>query len=187
MRILYDHCLHLSISFLKKYQYLIPGQSKRGTVSWTRGEGENKEITAQIGILVHLGKEPYLELYYKQNGKPISYRVRLFSVTSNIGKGVVWFFVCPLTGNHCRKLYCVDDRFLHREAYQGCMYEKQTYSKRWRREKRIFDSMFTREDILSEIDKPYFRTEYSGKPTKRFQRMIKLAKKIKGITLSDLI
>jgi len=37
----------------------------------------------------------------------------------------------------------------------------------------MFETVFSREDILTEIDKPYFKVEYNGKPTKRFQRIIK--------------
>jgi hypothetical protein len=186
MPVLYDYCLHVSISFLNRYGYLNPNQWKNGIITWSSGEGEDKAITARIGISVHIGAESYLELNYKQHGKPICYRVQLVSVPSNIGKGVIWFFVCPQTGRRCRKLYCVGGKFLHREAFMGCLYEVQTYSKVRRRQHKIFESMFSGEHILNEIDKPFFKTMYGGKPTKRFQKMIKLAKEIKKISLSEL-
>jgi len=40
------------------------------------------------------------------------------------GKGVIWHFLCPATRKRCRKLYLVDTYFLHREAFNGCFYEK---------------------------------------------------------------
>ena len=63
---------------------------------------------------------------YLQNGRPISYKISLVSLASNIGRGVVWFFLCPQTSKRCRKIYLLRERFLHREAFTGCMYEIQT-------------------------------------------------------------
>jgi hypothetical protein len=182
MPIFYDYCLHVSISFLKRSGYLSPNQWKSGRITWSRVEGERKQITGRIGISVNTQIEsPYLELDYTYNGEPINYRVNLISVLSNLRKGKVWFFLCPHTGRRCRKLYCVGEKFLHRQAFKG-LYKIQTYSKRLRKEMKVFESMFLLDDILTEIDKPYFRTEYRGKPTKRFQGMIKLAEAIKGIS-----
>jgi len=78
-------------------------------------EGEYKQITGSISIAVDTFSEsPCLELDYKLDGKPINYKVDLVNVPSNIGKGVVWFFVCPMTGKKCRKLYLVDTYFTSR-------------------------------------------------------------------------
>lgn len=179
---LYDECLQVSISFLRKHEYLTPSQWKSGTIIWSRGEGENKRVTAQTNISVNTHSEsPYLELDYKHNGTPINYRVQLVSVPSNLRKGVVWFFICPHTGKRCRKLYLIGDRFLHREAYRG-MYSRQTRSKRWLQ----LETFFAGDVVLTEMEKPYFKTEYNGKPTKRYIRLLKKAEQVRQIPLTEL-
>lgn len=82
--------------------------------------------------LTGIYKQPYIELDYKCNEAPIKYRVQLVSVPSNLGKGVVWYLVCLRTGKCYRKLYLVDNYFYHRSAFRGCMFQKQTQSKKSR-------------------------------------------------------
>lgn len=179
---LYDECLQISISFLRKHEYLNPSQWKSGTITWSIGEGENKQVTAQINISVNTHSEsPYLELNYNYRGKPVNYRVQLVSVPSNLRKGKIWFFICPDTGKRCRKLYFSGGRFLHREAFRG-MYSRQTRSKRWLR----FETFFAGDVVLTEMQKPYFKTEYNGKPTKRYIRLLKKAEQVRQILLTEL-
>ncbi|TAL62566.1 MAG: hypothetical protein EPN85_02415 [Bacteroidetes bacterium] len=174
MPVLYDDCLKVSVSFLKRHGYLKPDHCQSGTIFWSVGEGESKEITARIGISVNTYRSPYIELYYTCNSKPVNYRVQLVSIPSNLGKGVVWFFVCPHTGKRCRKLYLVGERFLHRKAFIGCMYKKQTQSKRWR----LWDSILDCEDAKEKIHSRYFKKHYNGKPTKRYSQLLKKGEKI---------
>jgi hypothetical protein len=171
---LYDECKTISISFLNKHGYLNADQWRSGTITWSRGEGEYKQITGRISIVVDTFSEsPYLELDYKLNDKPINYKVQLLNVPSNIGKGVVWFFICPITGKRCRKLYLADTYFLHREAFRGCMYDKQTKSKKWREFQNIFGFAFESDEAYEEIHSKNFKTHYAGKPTKRYQRLMR--------------
>lgn len=167
---LYDECNTVSISFLKQHQYLTPGTYKSGCINWSI----NGKSRGSISIAVNtFADQPYLELNYKIHDKPINYKVNLITVTSNIGKGVVWFFICPVTGKRCRKLYLVGTYFLHREAFTGCMYDKQKQSKKWRNFDALFGSLFTVDDAYEKIDSKYFKTHYAGKPTKRYQRLMK--------------
>ncbi|HXH19611.1 MAG TPA: hypothetical protein VNJ07_11065 [Chitinophagales bacterium] len=184
---LLDNCLQISITALKRWGYLSPSQFKRGTLTWSRGEGERKEITGRIDVLAHTDKPAYLELRYICSGTPISYRVQLVSIPSNLGKGAVWFFICPHTGKRCRKLYLIGEKFLHRAASRNAMYEKQTFSKRWRKEKKTLDTVFSRSEILDEIEKPYFKTEYNGNPTKRFQKLLHRAMRFQSLSLADIL
>ncbi len=99
---LFDECKTFNISFLKSRKYLEPNGWKTGTITWSQGEGEHKRITGSISIEVNtVSESPYIELNYKTNDKPINYQVQLVSIPSNIGKGVVWYFLCPITGKRC--------------------------------------------------------------------------------------
>ena len=114
---LYNEALQIHISKLKGWGYLDPEQIKSGTLNWSR----NGNPTGSISIQVNTHSEqPYLELDYKYRDEaPINYRVQLVSALSNLGKGVVWYFVCPHTKKRCRKLYSIGGYFLHREAFSG--------------------------------------------------------------------
>lgn len=181
---LYDDCKTVSISDLKRWEYLLPNQWKRGDIAWRR----NGEKTGSISIVVSMATlSPYLELDYKSNDKPIKYQVRLVSIPSNIGNGVIWYFICPHTGKRCRKLYLIGGYFYHRSAFRGCMYEKQTYSHNNRWLGKQFDKLFGSEKAYGQIYSKHFKKQYNGKPTKRYLNLLKQAKAGEGISEEALL
>lgn len=183
---LYDDVLQVSVSNLKKWGYLKPYIYKSGTITWSR----NGEKTASISIAVNTYAEsPYLELSYTNNGQPIEYRVQLVTVPSNIGKGVVWYFLCPHTNKQCRKLYSVGAKFLHREAYTGCMYEKQTYSPKNRRLVNMYEKLFNSDKLYKELYSKHFRKTYAGRPTKRYLKLMQKIREAESVpyTEADLL
>lgn len=181
---LFDEVKTVSVSFLKKNGYLKPNQWQSGTITWSR----NGSKTGSISIRINTNTEsPYLELDYKSNDTPINYQVPLVSITSNIGKGVIWYFVCPHTRKRCRKLYLVGGYFYHRSAFRGCMYEKQTYSHNNRWLGKQFDKLFNSEKAYEQIYSKYFKKLYNGKPTKRYLKLLKQAKAGEGLSEEALL
>lgn len=179
---LYDELKTVSISFLRKHNYLKPNQKQSGTVTWS----SNGNKTGSISIQVNTQSEsPYLLLDYKCNEAPINYRVQLVSALSNLGKGFVWYFICPHTGKRCRKLYLADTYFYHRSAFTGCMYETQTKSKRDRNLNKILGLKFQPEHLYEQLYKKNFKKYYSGKPTKRYLKIISQLHKAQSITMQD--
>ena len=177
---LYDTCLQISITALKRNQFLKPEHFASGNLTWSRNG--NKE--ASISITINTRSEsPYLELNYTANGNPIKYSVQLVSISSNIGKGLIWYFICPRTGKRCRKLYLADTYFYHRSAFRGCMYQCQTYSRKYR----DLHKVFATDEIYEQIYSKHFKSQYGGKPTKRLLRLSKQAEKIKQVSLAGLI
>lgn len=167
---LYDECKRISISDLKRWEYLNPHQNKSGVITWSR----NGNQTGRISISINTQSvNPYLELDYAWNDKPINYRIQLVSLPSNLGKGVVWFFICPHTGCRCRVLHLIGGYFYHRTAFNGCFYEKQTESHRHRRFEKRFGESFRIEKILSQNNRKKIRQYYNGKPTKRYLKLLK--------------
>jgi len=178
---LYDEVKTVSISFLTKHGYLKPKQWQSGTITWS----SNGNKTGSISIRVNTQSENhYFELDYKCNETPINYRVKLVSAPSNIGKGVVWYFICPYTGKRCRKLHLVGTYFYHRSAFRGCMYESQTESKINRMITRKYKSMWKGNEY-DQLEAKHFRLSYNGLPTKRFVRLMKKIRKAKS--LPDLL
>jgi len=182
---LYDDVLTVSISKLNKWGYLKPGQRQRATITWSRNE--NKVAAISININTQC-QSPYIELDYTTNDVPVKYAVQLVSVPSNIGRGVVWFFICPHTGKRCRKLYKIGEKFLHREAFRGCFYEKQLKSKHWRAlDSSLWGRQFLIDDIYEQVYSKHFKITYSGRPTKRFLKLLKQAKNAGDSRLAELL
>ena len=140
-----------------------------GTLTWS----SNGEKTASISITVSTNERPYIELDYKYNDEPRKYKVWLVTIPSNLGKGKVWYFLCPQTHKRCRKLYSIGGYFLHREAFKGCRYDSQTKSKRWSEMDRVYGSYFELDNLYEELYSKHFKTHYNGKPTKRYLKLLK--------------
>ncbi len=180
---LYDEMKTVSISFLTKYGYLKPNQWQSGTITWRK----NGTKPGSISIRVNTQPEsPYLELDYKCNETLINYRVQLVSAPSNLGKGVVWYFVCPRTGKRCRKLYLADTYFYHRSAFRGCMYEKQTQSKKSRYLDKTLGVYFRTDQLFEQLYKKHFKKQYAGKPTKKYLRIMEQIQKAENIPYHEI-
>ena len=105
---LYDSVLKIPMSKLVSWGYLKPDQIISTNMVWSR----NGNKTAEIGILVDTTYEnPFIELNYKYNGEPRQYRIRIVSINSNLGKGKIYYFVCPHTNRLCRNLYLISGYF----------------------------------------------------------------------------
>lgn len=180
---LYDDLKTVSISFLTKHGYLKPNQWQSGTINWSR----NGNKTGSISIRVNTQPEsPYLELDYKCNQAPINYRVQLVSARSNLGKGVVWYFICPHTGKRCRKLYLADTYFYHRSAFRGCMYETQTQSKKYRGLGKTLGAYFRTDQLFEQLHKKHFKKQYAGKPTKKYLRLTQQIQRAESIPYHEI-
>ena len=157
---LYDEVLQISITKLKEWEYLNPEQRKNGTITWSR----NGNTTGSISIRVNtLSEQPFIELDYKYRDEPRNYKIQLVSVPSNLGKGLIWYFLCPQTNKRCRKMYSIGGYFLHREAFQGCMYESQTHSKYYRNLDKTLGVYFRTDRLYEQLYKKHFKKKKTYK------------------------
>lgn len=180
---LYNEALQIHISKLKGWGYLDPEQIKSGTLNWSR----NGNPTGSISIQVNTHSEqPYIELDYKYRDEPRNYKVYLTSTPSNLNKGEIWYFICPQTKKRCRKLYSIGGYFLHREAFNGCMYETQTQSKKYRQLDKTLRAYFKSDNLYSELYKKNFKKTYAGKPTQRYLRIMEQIQKAESIPYHEI-
>jgi hypothetical protein len=180
--ILYNKVLQVSITKLKEWEYLNLEQLKSGTITWSI----NGNQTGCISITTNTqSQQPYIELNFKYNDEPRNYKVSLVSMPSNLGKGLIWYFLCPKTNKRCRKLYSIGGYFLHREAFDGCMYESQSRTKP-KGFFKLLEAKFNNEDLCDELYKKHFKRTYAGKPTKRYLRIIAQIQEIDNTELEKL-
>jgi len=164
-----DKVKQIHLSKLKEWQYLEPNSFKSGKLSWSIGRQEIGSIRLSSSMN---RDQPFIKLSYNYNDEPVEYKVNLVTVPSNLGKGKLWYFVCPKTGKRCRKLYGAGKYFLHREAYPDAMYESQTYSKQRRAMDKVFSTVFGVDDLMEELYSKHFKTHYDGEPTKRYKKIM---------------
>jgi len=180
---LYNEALQIHISKLKGWGYLNPEQIKSGILNWSR----NGNPTGSISIKVNTHSEqPYIELDYKYRDEPRNYKVYLTSTPSNLNRGEIWYFICPQTKKRCRKLYSIGGYFLHREAFNGCMYETQTQSKKYRQLDKTLGAYFKSDNLYSELYKKNFKKSYAGKPTKKYLKLTQQIQKAESITYHEI-
>lgn len=166
---LYNQSLQIHISKIKEWGYLKAGRIINSTYCWS----SNGNPTGSISIQVNThSQQPYIELDYKYKDEPRNYKVYLTSIPSNLNKGEVWYFICPHTKKHCRKLYSIGGYFLHREAFKGCMYSSQTYGKAYRGIDSLIGIAFQVDDLYLQLHKKHFKRYYAGKPTKKYLRLM---------------
>lgn len=162
-----DYLKRFTIADLKKLGYFVPGGVVSGVLTW--GSGDN-----QSSIRVKMDNtRMVLSLNYVVNQeKQMSYNVTIIERAANLGKGVVRFFLCPITHKPCRKLYLYGDRFVSRRAMRGAMYSSQAKSK-W---ERALHNGCLREDYVpyKRYGKPYYRGKITpyGKRIARHQIIV---------------
>ncbi len=185
---LYDEVLQINISKLKQWGYLAPGQFKSGALTWSSTDwGGTKEERGSILIRVNTDSgRPYIELDYKFRDEPRKYKVMLVSIPSNLGKGRVWYFLCPQTNKRCRKLYSICGYFLHREAFNGCLYESQTQTKKWRSMDRVYGSYFDLDRLYQQLYSKHFKRHYKGRPTRRYLKLMRKINEGERFPISEM-
>ncbi len=167
---LLDTAHQVSITKLKQWKYLEPEKIKSGIISWSRRGEKIASISIQSNLLA---TRPFIELSYTWRDQSINDKIYLVKKESNLGKGYIWYFLCPRTGKRCRILYSIGAYFSHRVASSNGMYECQTYSKHMRQLYKMVPSEYEAHQLYAEVNSKHFKKFYRGKPTRRYQRIRK--------------
>jgi len=166
---LYDFCKQLSISDLKKWNYLKPNQLKEGIIQFTSNFYEILEVSIKVSTDI---ENPFIELKYSISGTELNYRIYFEFVPSNLGKGNIWYFSCPRSNTRCRKLYLINGYFQHRTAYNKGCYQTQTLGTKDKYLIRQFDKLQKSNKAKKQLYSKYFKKYYKGKPTKRYLKLL---------------
>jgi hypothetical protein len=181
---LYDEVHSLSITKLKEWGYLKPHQKvTNASITWSRNENKTSSMTIHTDTNLEDGS---ITFDYKYKGEPRKYNVDLVSIPSNLGTGLIWYFVCPRTNKRCRKLFLIDGHLLHREAFNGCMYECQTLSKNNRALCKMLEPYFKSDNLYSELYSKNFKKTYAGKPTKKYLKIMEQIQKAESIPYHEI-
>ena len=101
---------------------IVPGETRSGTIEWRSGaiikfESYLDESNSYIRLLYTItsadGEQKFIDSF-----------IQIVSMPSNLGKGVIYFFICPENGYKCRILYKThnSDTWKSRSAYHPRIY-----------------------------------------------------------------
>ncbi|MCD1115592.1 hypothetical protein [Chryseobacterium turcicum] len=159
----------LTIKSLIANKILLPNTYNIGTLNFKVNGSKTGSIGFEIVVREFSGLIKIS--YVLGNGESKAYNIELISKPSNLGNGLLWFFICPKTGKTGRKLHLFNGVFAHRTAFPDLFYEKQTYSK----QQREYDFALSEYPFNVMFNK-HLKTHYKGVPTKKYARLLKAAK-----------
>ena len=179
---LFDEEKSISTDKLSGWGYLKHG-FKSGTITWSRNGVETSSISIRVKMFDY---ETSLTVNYKCNGNSYDDKIQLVSLPSNLGKGRVWYFICPFTKKRCRKLHLINERFMHRSNLPSGMYECQTKSKKWRQIESVYGEYFEGDNYYSELYSKHFKKFYNGKPTKKYIKLMRKIKRYESYSVDEI-
>jgi hypothetical protein len=158
----------IELSWLIKQGWISKGGIISGTLSWNNGSeiSINTEIKEGKGYI----RLNYQNKRYTGEVNELDYKIQLTSIPSNLGRGKIWFFICPFTGRKTRILYkCYGSLyFKSRWAYSHRIYYScQILSKNnFHNEK-----YFILERKLEKLQPLIRKKHYQGKETRILKRI----------------
>ena len=167
-----DSYICLSVAACKRLGFLKPNETAEGVVTWTQGGAQ----VAAIHLTTKTGAVPCAILSYTYRGTNVQTSLTLRYKPSNLNNGTgYYYFVCPITGLSCRKLYLVGGRFVSRAAFRP-LYEKQTLTRTARTGALAFLKLLAAcEDVEAER---YRRYTYRGQLTPFGRKCEKMAARL---------
>lgn len=165
----------LELKYLLKHGLIRKGYKASNIVmSWNSGnkikiETCYSESSKYIRLMYHRASEE----------RDYDYKIQLTTVPSNLGKGEILYFICPVSGKRCKVLYRAYDCNIwkSREAYQiRIYYNSQINSAYWHNHSMYRQIINSDElgELIEKHDRKYAKTHYKGKPTKWVQRHLEL-------------
>ncbi|MBD0778244.1 hypothetical protein HPE56_10605 [Maribacter sp. ANRC-HE7] len=128
-----------------------------------------------------------LEIGYNYEGQRIRDTIPLVSRLSNLGKGTIYEFICPISGKKARKLSFYGGRFVHFSVLPGALYRKQTRSHKWREMDKRFAAYFELDSCYDQLNDKYFKKYCRGRPTKRYMKILNKISQAEQIDPQQLI
>lgn len=114
--------LRIELSYLLRQGLIKKGYEMPGILTWTNGSKISFASTYSVD-------EKYLRLVYtitsnSGEAENFDYKIKLTTIPSNLGRGEILYFVCPITGRRARILYnCYGSKiWKSREAYNHRIY-----------------------------------------------------------------
>jgi len=166
-----NRSIRLEMSNLLKSKIISKGKTTRGSMGWNCG--------SNMGYLCSFNDHAaWIELSYihthRTTGEETDYKYKIYCERkpSNLGKGEVLYFICPISGLSCRKLYIAYGypKFKARQAYKNRIYYPDQLSSKLDRPN---DRYWRLKRELDAKDLKHHKEIYNGNVTKSEIRLMK--------------
>jgi hypothetical protein len=152
----------IELSYLLEKEYVKKNTVISGLLSWT--DGSSIQFYSDLTTERH-----YIRLMYRLHSpdQVIDYKVYLTYVKSNLGRGLVPYFICHASGRRCRILYRAfgSSIWKARQSYSERLYYE---SQLWSKNQRVYGQWYIAEKRLSELSSGMRKqTTYNGNLTRR--------------------
>ena len=152
----------IELKYLLEKEYVKKNTVISGLLSWADGSSIQYHSDSTT-------ERNYIRLLYRLQSpdQVIDYKVYLTYVKSNLGRGMVPYFICPALGSRCRILYRAfgSPIWKARQAYSERLYYE---SQLWSKNQRVYGQWYLAEKRLCELSTGVRKqTTYNGKLTRR--------------------
>lgn len=168
--IIYNDLPVICIYDLMKAGAFLRADQKQRQVSVTLAGFDKDQFTIQVDISQ---PQPFITITQTGNRQTSNCRVNIIPKPLQVNSGSNWYFICPVTGIHSRKLFFYEGCFLNRKAIPG-IYSKQLLSGNQRKIITRYNNINVLASLSQKAGAPYFRPEYAGKPTKIYRKISKI-------------
>jgi len=162
-----NEVFRIDISYLRRNGGIVPGKCINGSLGWSNGESVLFESNLE-------DKSPNINLSYEGTEKDC--RIHLATVPSNLQKGEIYYFICPVNLSLCRKLYkCTkSELWQSRTAFENRLYYSYQLSSKYNYSN---DRYWAVEKQLKELYPQVVKSHYRGHITRLQQRIKRLEDK----------
>jgi hypothetical protein len=164
-----DFTQKIQLTDLRRWGFLQPGHYAFTLTLYNPYTGaQSGQVSCELSMLDASG---WLRLSYSVNETPYNYLIQLEAVASNLGRGVYYLFLCPLSGRRAKTLYwCPGAPYFAHRAELGVKYETQYVAG-------IFGAVvpFYKRSIQAQraLERPRRKRWYAGKPTRWHQAALR--------------
>ena len=167
----------LELGFLLRKGFLQKGKAKSFTLTWSIRDRETGWMTCTS---YWINNESYLMPRYtitdNRTGVKTnySYKIKIVTIPSNLGRGEVPYLICPESGKRCRILYMAYNypKFKARKAYQNRIYYESQLSSKYNYANTRYWEIDEQMKTLQTQGR--INSIYKGKMTRRMARLKRL-------------
>jgi len=183
-KIITESAQRIELSYLFKAGYIQKGCKASGSLIWNNGN--SIRIQSELSEERQFIRLAYQIKYESGEIENLDYQIRLESIPSNLGRGEVFYFICPRSGRRIRILYmCYGSQiFKSRKAYQNRIYYQSQICSKF-----SYHSVrnFSLEKQISKLEGQIRKSHYQGKETRLKERIRKLSYQKQQHDLQDLL
>ncbi len=178
-----DFTQKIQLADLRRWGYLQPGAYAFTLTLYNLYTGTpSRQLACELSMSEAGG---WLRLRYSMNEVPYDYLIQLEAVASNLGRGVYYLFICPLSRRRAKTLYsCWGTPYFAHRAALGVRYETQYVAGAFGAVVPFYKRSV---QVQKALERPYRKEWYAGNPTRWYLAALRALGKNKELAPGLLV